>query len=261
MRSLAARRHRLAPVVVLLLGLLATGLLYSAVAPTQRAEAAAGSGGADLIDEGRRLFLSNCSTCHGLNAEGTGDGPSLIGVGAAAVDFQVETGRMPLAQPGPQAPDGRIRFSTEQIDAMAAYIASLAPGPSRPTAEMLAYEGGDAALGGEIFRTNCSMCHNFAGSGGALTQGKYAPSLKGVAPEHIYEAMLTGPQNMPVFSDAQLSEKNKQDIIKYLKTIEAEPAPTRSLGSIGPVAEGLFGWIVGLGLMALAAVWLAQKAK
>jgi ubiquinol-cytochrome c reductase cytochrome c subunit len=105
------------------------------------------------------------------------------------------------------------------------------------------------------------MCHNFAGSGGALTQGKYAPSLKGVTPEHIYEAMLTGPQNMPVFNDAQISPENKQDIIKYLKMIESEPAPTRSLGSIGPVAEGLFGWIVGIGLLAASAVWLAQKAK
>jgi ubiquinol-cytochrome c reductase cytochrome c subunit len=73
--------------------------------------------------------------------------------------------------------------------------------------------------------------------------------------------MLTGPQNMPVFNDAQISEAQKRDVIAYLKNIESEPAPTRSLGSIGPVAEGLFGWIVGIGLLALTAVWLAQKAK
>jgi ubiquinol-cytochrome c reductase cytochrome c subunit len=246
--------------VVLLLGLLVTGALYAVAAPTSRA-ASVSAADADPVEAGRDLFLSNCSTCHGLNAEGTGDGPTLIGVGAAAVDFQVETGRMPLAQPGPQAPKGRIRFNSEQIDQLAAYVASLAPGPPIPSADQLKWEEADAARGRGIFNTNCSMCHNFAGSGGALTQGKYAPSLKGVEPVHIYEAMLTGPQNMPVFSDTQITPEDKRDIIKYLKTIEAEPAPVRSLGSIGPVAEGLFGWIVGIGLLALSAVWLAQKAK
>lgn len=260
MRPIAARRHRFAPLAVLVLGLLVTGGLYAVVAPTPAAEASApvevGS-----VEEGKKLFLANCATCHGINAQGTGDGPTLIGVGAAAVHFQVETGRMPLAQPGPQAPRARRMFNTEQVEDLAAYIASLAPGPPVPTAEQLDYADADAALGQQLFATNCSMCHNFAGSGGALTRGKYAPPLRGVSPEHIYEAMITGPQNMPVFADTQITPEQKQAIIKYLKTIEAEPVPTRSLGSIGPVAEGLFGWVVGMGLLIAAAVWLAQKAR
>ena len=37
-----------------------------------------------------------------------------------------------------------------------------------------------------------------AGAGGALTRGKYAPSLQNTTPKHIYEAMVSGPQSMPV---------------------------------------------------------------
>jgi ubiquinol-cytochrome c reductase cytochrome c subunit len=162
-RSLAARRHRLAPVAVLVLGLLLTGAVYSFVAPDRAQATAQTSGPTGSVEEGKKLFLANCATCHGKDAQGASDGPSLIGVGSAAVHFQVETGRMPLKQPGPQAPRGRRLFNDQQAAHLGAYIASLAPGPSVPTAEQLDYEKGNAASGGEIFRTNCSMCHNFAG--------------------------------------------------------------------------------------------------
>ena len=255
------RRHRLAPVVLLMVALGGTGAAYSAFAPTTGAQAAVGPSAATL-EEGRQLFLRNCSSCHGLNAEGSADGPSLIGVGAASVDFQVGTGRMPARQLGPQVEKKRVEFNDEQIEAMAAYIASLAPGPAVPDAEQLDYSDADAAEGGSIYRTNCSMCHNYAGSGGALTRGKYAPSLRGVEPKHIYEAMLTGPQSMPVFNDNNLTTEDKQDIIAFLKATEEEPAPGGStLGKVGPVSEGAVGWLVGLGGLIACAVWLGAKAR
>src|SRR5690606_19312344 len=138
-----------------------------------------------------------CASCHGLNAEGTAAGPNLHGVGAAAVDFQVGTGRMPMAASGPQAEQKPVQFTEEQIAALATYVASLAPGPAIPADEYLTGEG-DVANGAELFRINCAMCHNVAGAGGALTEGKFAPSVKNVEPVHVYEAMVTGPQNMPV---------------------------------------------------------------
>jgi ubiquinol-cytochrome c reductase cytochrome c subunit len=105
------------------------------------------------------------------------------------------------------------------------------------------------------------MCHNFAGVGGALTQGKYAPSLQGVDPKHIYEAMLTGPQSMPVFADGTLEPEDKRKIIAYLKAIETEPAVGgATLGQLGPVSEGLVGWLVGLGGLIACAVWLGAKS-
>ena len=144
-----------------------------------------------------------------------------------------------------------------------AYVASLAPGPAIPTDDQLNYErDGNVAEGGELFRTNCAMCHNFAGQGGALTQGKYAPTLMGVDAKHIYEAMVTGPQSMPVFSDKTITPAEKLSIIKWIKSVQDEPQQGGiSLGRVGPVTEGLFGWLVGLGILIGVAVWLASKAK
>ena len=142
-------------------------------------------------------------------------------------------------------------------------ISSLAPGPAIPEESQLNYErDGNVAEGGELFRTNCAMCHNFAAQGGALTQGKYAPTLMGVEAKHIYEAMVTGPQSMPVFSDKTITPAEKLSIIKWIKSAEQEPAQGGiSLGRVGPVTEGLFGWIVGLGVLVGIAVWLASKAR
>jgi ubiquinol-cytochrome c reductase cytochrome c subunit len=255
------RRHRFAPVVLLLLGLAATGGAYAAFAPTSDAQAAAGMS-TQTAEEGRALFLKNCATCHGLNAQGSTDGPSLVGVGAAAVDFQVGTGRMPARQPGPQIQAKRVQFTQDQIDAMAAYVASLGPGPAVPSESDLSTEDADVAEGGEIYRTNCAMCHNYAGSGGALTRGKYAPSLKETTPKHIYEAMLTGPQSMPVFGDGTITPDEKRDIIAFVTTQRNEPSPGgASLGRIGPVSEGLVGWLVGIGALIGCAVWLGAKAR
>jgi ubiquinol-cytochrome c reductase cytochrome c subunit len=215
------------------------------------------------IEEGRQIFLKGCSSCHGINAEGAQIAPSLVGVGAASVDFQVGTGRMPMADMSTQAMRKKPIYNAEETAALAAYVASLAPGPEIPTEASLNYErDGNTAEGGELFRNNCAMCHNFAGQGGALSQGKYAPTLMGVEPKHIYEAMVTGPQSMPVFSDKTLTPAEKLSIIKWIKFAESEPnLGGASLGRVGPVTEGLLGWVLGLGMLIGVAVWLAMKAK
>lgn len=256
------RRHPAATYVLLLFALLATGGIYTAVTARGSANAAAGSTAMASVADGKALFNVNCSSCHGINAEGTARGPSLIGVGAAAVDFQVGTGRMPAADIGPQVPQRKVRFTQAQIDDLAAYVASLGPGPAIPNASDLSTAGADIALGGEIFRTNCSMCHNFVGSGGALSNGKYAPSLKGIAPKYIWEAMITGPASMPKFSNGTLTPQDKQDVIAWLTTVHSEGDPGGfGLGQIGPVSEGLVLWVVGLGGLIGCAVWLGAKAK
>jgi ubiquinol-cytochrome c reductase cytochrome c subunit len=255
----------MALVLLIALALLATGAAYAALAPKP---AQASTASADDIAEGKKLFLANCATCHGLNAQGgpvnlddQTTAPSLIGVGAASVDFQVGTGRMPMAMPGPQAQEKRVQFNQEEISQLAAYVASLAPGPAIPGAEYTSGEGGDAARGGAIFRVNCAMCHNFAGAGGALTRGKYAPSIRGVEGKHVYEAMVTGPQSMPVFNDQNITPERKRDVIAFLNTIQEEPnASGSALGNLGPVPEGLFVWIVGIGALIGCAVWLGSKA-
>jgi ubiquinol-cytochrome c reductase cytochrome c subunit len=258
----ARRRHPLAAVVVLLLALAATGGLYAAFAPAGKAQAD-DSAQSLTIQEGKKLYEVGCASCHGTGGQGSSDGPSLVGVGAAAVDFQVGTGRMPAAtSQGAQVPRKKPSYTQAQIDQLAAYIASLGAGPNVPTKDQYSPDGADIAKGGELFRTNCAQCHNFTGKGGALTEGKYAPTLEGVAPKHIYEAMLTGPQNMPSFPDTTLSSKNKKDIIAYLHAVDSSQTTNPGgleLGGLGPVSEGLFAWIFGLGAMIAVAVWVAAR--
>lgn len=255
----AGRRHPLATVALLAIGLLSTGGAYALFTSSATAETTAAADA--QIEDGGKLFAANCATCHGMNLQGTTQAPSLIGVGAAAVDFQVGTGRMPLAATGPQAEQKPPQFTEEQTAALAAFVASKAPGPAIPSEEYLKGDG-DAAVGAELFRINCAMCHNVAGAGGALTEGKFAPPLGGVAPAHVYEAMITGPQNMPVFNDDNISPEDKANIITYLKYLDETPSVGGfGLGNLGPVSEGLFIWIFGLGAIVGITVWLTAKSN
>ena len=248
--------------MLLIFALLAIGTTFSVASATVTETQSVFDRSAS-IEEGKQIFLKGCSSCHGLNAEGASIAPSLIGVGAASVDFQVGTGRMPMADMSTQAMRKPRVYNEEETAALAAYVASLAPGPAIPGESELNYErDGNSAEGGELFRNNCAMCHNFAGQGGALSQGKYAPTLMGVEPKHIYEAMITGPQSMPVFSDKTITPEEKLSIIKWIKAAEAEPnLGGATMGRIGPVTEGLLAWVLGLGLLIGIAVWLTTRAR
>jgi ubiquinol-cytochrome c reductase cytochrome c subunit len=262
------RRRPLAGLLVLLLGLLLTGSLYAVLAPAQATSQASDT---EQVAKGRELFLVGCSFCHGQNGEGvrTQDGnnlgPSLVGVGAAAVDFQVGSGRMPMAQPGSQAESKTAVYNEEEIAALAAYVASLGVGPAIPDESDYSIEGLSEAereeaivRGGQIFLTNCTACHNFEGSGGAMPRGGYAPKIRGVEPRYIYEAMLTGPQGMDNFSNGNLSPEEKRDVIAYLQSLEDQPSYGGfGLGGMGPVSEGLVAWLVGIGACVGFAVWIA----
>jgi len=262
------RRRPLAGLVLLLLGLLLTGGLYSAFAP---ATASTASDNEELVAEGRELFLVGCAFCHGQNGEGVSTvngnwlGPTLAGVGAAAVDFQVGTGRMPMAQPGAQNPTKPVSYDQDEIDALAAYVASLAPGPSVPDPSDYSLAGLSSdereeaiARGGQIFLTNCTACHNYAGKGGAMPRGGYAPNLSDTSAKHIYEALLTGPGQMDSFSNGNLSPEEKRDVIAYLYSLREQPAYGGfTFGSLGPVGEGLLAWVIGIGALVAIATWIA----
>jgi ubiquinol-cytochrome c reductase cytochrome c subunit len=261
------RRSKVAGLVVLLIGLLFTGGLYSMFAPASAQQSMSAD---EQVADGRQLFLVGCSFCHGQNGEGvrTTDGnqlgPSLVGVGAAAVHFQVSTGRMPMAAPAQQAPAKAVVYTDDEIAALAAYVASLGPGPAIPNPADYSLDGlsdqerEEAVVrGGQIFLTNCTACHNFAGAGGAMPQGGYAPSLGNATGQQIYEALLTGPQAMPSFSNGSLSPDEKRDVIAYLMSLRTTPEYGGfGLGAFGPVAEGLFAWL-GVGALVGAAIWIA----
>jgi len=260
-RRSTGRRSPWAAAALIGIGLLLTGGIYAGASAAVAATSDTQVASALTVEDGKKLFQANCATCHGLNLQGTESGPSLYGVGELAVEFQVSTGRMPLQMQGPQAPQKPAQFTEDQIKAMAAFVQSTSPGPTYPSDETLDGEG-DVARGAELFRINCAMCHNVAAAGGALTEGKYAPALTSTSPLHMYAAMVTGPQNMPVFNDLNLTTEDKRDIISALLFLQQNESPGGfSLGSLGPVSEGLFIWIFGIGALIAITVWITAKSN
>lgn len=254
------RRRRRVPLgVTIVLALVVTGALWALLAPAGRADS-----GTDpsAVAQGRELFAQGCASCHGVQGEGVqGRAPSLIGVGSAAVDFQVSSGRMPLAQVGVQADRKPAVYSQEQIDQLAAYVQSLGGGPEAPTITKADVAAANLSEGGEVFRANCATCHNFAGAGNALDMGRFAPNLGKATTKQIYEAMLTGPEAMPVFGDKQITPEQKVAVAKYIETLRHGQDPGgANLGHLGPVPEGLLIFIVGVGGLVLATIFIGTKA-
>lgn len=263
MKSLATQRRRpVAALVLVVLTLSLIGALYAAVGSATKAQAVDAPNQAQQIAQGEKLFVQSCSSCHGIGGVGTDEAPSLVGAGEASADFQLSTGRMPLTAEQAQAQARYPTFNDEEIMAISKYVGSLGAGPSNPTASQLEYEDANLALGGELFRTNCSQCHNFAGEGGALSNGKYAPNVREATPLQIWQAMLTGPENMPVFSDQTMSDSDKQAVIKFIRHLDQEPSYGGwDGGSLGPVSEGLTVFLVVIGLLIGAAVWIGAKVR
>jgi ubiquinol-cytochrome c reductase cytochrome c subunit len=257
-------RRRVGAAFRMIAALALAGGVYSAFTPGAAAEDRTLSTAAQ---EGKALFDNSCITCHGVNAGGVaGRGPSLIGVGAASVEFQVGTGRMPMVRQEAQAEQKPPQFSEAQTEQLAQYIQELGGGPQIPTGELVEnLEANPEALarGGELFRLNCTSCHGFGGGGGALSSGKYAPSLHDATPEEIYAAMLTGPQNMPVFGDNTLTPDEKREIITYINLQlqnDKDPGGIFNLGRYGPSTEGIAIFVVGITILVFASLWIAGKS-
>ncbi|MDQ4095211.1 MAG: c-type cytochrome [Actinomycetota bacterium] len=226
---MAERPHGFRLVVLLLLAV-DISLLLSSVA---RAQSPVGDTGEELYDE-------SCASCHGPDGEGTEVGPSLEGVGAASADFQLRTGRMPLAEPDAQATRKDSPFTQEQIDALVEYVASFGEGPPIPEVDI---EGREVSPGQKLYAANCAPCHGTTGTGGAVGPGALAPSLFRADPVEVAEAMITGPGQMPVF---RLGEEERNDVVAYVAYLQNEQDPGGTdIGGIGPVPEGYVAWLLG----------------
>jgi ubiquinol-cytochrome c reductase cytochrome c subunit len=206
-RARTKLRRRVAGLLALGVALIGAGAAYAVFVP--RAQTAQAQEDPAQLRLGQQVYNNTCISCHGANLQGVKDrGPSLIGVGDAAVYFQT------------------------------------------------------SARGGELVRLNCASCHNFTGRGGALSAGKFAPDLDAASEDQIYTAMQTGPQNMPKFSDRQLTPDEKKDIIAYVKSVsDGNNNPGGdSLGGFWPASEGVIAWVVGIGALVGVTLWIGSRA-
>ena len=214
---------------------------------------------------GQSLYLQNCASCHGVQANGVpadgtaGSYPNLIGLGAATVDFWIASGRMPAADPrSVQAERHSPRLTNAQAVAIASWVNSLDPAyPAIPTPNL---KGADASNGEALFALNCAACHTITGGGDALASGTYAPSLRNIPGYQVVEAIRTGPGNMPRFT-GNLSDYQVRDIVAYVTGEIQHPQNPGGLGlgGLGPVAEGFIGLLLGVGLLALVGYWVGER--
>ena len=212
----------------------------------------------DPADRGTQLYLEHCASCHGERGQGAQRGPSLIGVGAASVDFQVSTGRMPVSQEVQQAHRGEPVFSAADISALVDHVTSFGGGgPGIPRVGP-----GAVGSGREIFAANCAPCHGATGAGAALTNGWIAPPLYDSTAVQVAEAVRVGPGLMPVFPSQVLDDRQVDDLAAYVQRLRGERLDRGGdpLGRLGPLAEGLVAWLAALALLVAAARWLGRRA-
>jgi ubiquinol-cytochrome c reductase cytochrome c subunit len=213
------------------------------------------------IAKGRVLFVQTCSACHGVLGQGSNLGPELRGVGSAAVDLWLSAGWMPLRTLGSQ-PEGKpVYLTRQQINQIVAYVYSLDPvGVQVPT--HLDLKNASSASGFEVFSLNCAPCHTITGAGDALANGNHAPPLThGVTPTMVYEAIRTGPGNMPRFAAGDITNQQALDVVAFVTRNIEHPANIGGigLGGVGPVAEGFVGLFVGVGVCLLGAYWVGDR--
>jgi ubiquinol-cytochrome c reductase cytochrome c subunit len=216
--------------------------------------------------DARMLFQRDCAVCHGPGGTGTKLGPSLIGVGRAAIDYYVTTGRMPLGRPGRFALDADAKvsrhtppYTAAEMRALVDYAVSVT-GPGGPDLGSLDVAGADLGRGGELFRLQCAACHSWAGEGGALLHGE-APELTKATARQTAEAVRVGPGAMPAFGTAALDDQQLADVVAYVRQLQHPHDPGGSaLWHLGPVAEGAVALVIGLGVLLVFTRWIGDTA-
>jgi len=207
-------------------------------------------------DDGRTLYMTRCSSCHGDNGQGSALAPPLLGKSASDIHLMLDTGRMPAAVPYANEIHKTPIFTQEQMTAIVAYVQSFTSGPVDSTLPRIL--PGDVAHGRALFNENCAHCHGAVGNGASVGYDNVAPSLMNATVFQVGEAIRAGPEIMPRFGSDLLSDQDVSDIARYVNYVQTQSDQPRSIDSgglplahIGPVAEGLIAWVFGIGLLVL----------
>lgn len=200
--------------------------------------------------EGEHLYSVHCSSCHGMNAEGSAQAPPLRNVDAAIVDFELRTGRMPAEAPHEQEYDRPAAFTRPQMNAIVAFVMSKSSGEKLLPALQLP---GKLESGRRVFEENCQQCHAATARGNAVGYRDVAPSLMDASPMQIAEAVRAGPDVMPPFGPKVIDDAALSDVVTYVEYLQhAKYNPGgMQLANLGPVPEGFIAWVVGIGLLVL----------
>jgi ubiquinol-cytochrome c reductase cytochrome c subunit len=234
------------------------GPLAAAPIPDDHRQVAAAQVTADT--RGADLYQANCSACHGMGGEGTANGPALTASGAAAVDFMIRTGRMPLPAPNQPVRRGAPIFAEPDIQALVAYVSSFGGGPPIPNVQV--DSATDTAAGRAAYVATCAACHGAGATGDAVGGGQVAPPLLDTAPTQVGEAIRIGPGAMPAFDARQLSDQQLSQIAGYLQFLKHNAAPGgATVGGVGPVAEGYVGWLVYLVALVGITRWIERRRR
>jgi ubiquinol-cytochrome c reductase cytochrome c subunit len=246
--------ERLTPWLPLVPVALAAAVLAAGIASPG---AQAGAAGAAQEVDGQQLYMRQCASCHAADGSGVADhGPSLEHEGRASADFVLRTGRMPLPDPDQQPSRRPVRLSEAEIVALVDHVGSLGEGPDIPDVDPAR---GSLPDGGRLYQLNCAACHVASGAGAAIGEGGVAPSLMESTPVEVGEAVLIGPGAMPVFG--ALDSQDIDDLAAYVEQLQDEDATgVTSLGGVGPVAEGLAAWILGLLALVAFSRWIGTPS-
>jgi len=206
---------------------------------------------------GARLYQRDCAFCHGADGRGTSRGQSLTEVGPAEAHYSITSGRMPIQEVGDERRRREVRYTAEEVDAMIAHMRRfLAFEPEIPEVDI---EKGTLHEGAEVFLAECAACHQWSGAGGALL-GREAPGLKEATPTQIASAVRSGPPGMPGYGEEVIDEEQLNSVVKYVLYLrEPQDRGGNGLWHLGPFAEGLIGWVVGIGVLILAVLWIGER--
>ena len=192
----------------------------------------------------RQLYETACITCHGANLQGVHGPraepdrrrlrrPSTSRSAPAACRWPGQEAQAERKTPLVRPPDADRRQ-------LGAYIQALGGGPAvprrRPAGPRRRRSPAAASCSGSTARPATASPAAAARCPPASTR----PDLDEATDRQIYAAMLTGPQNMPMFGDNQLTPDEKRDIIAYIQNAQGNDTDPGGYGSagIGPVLRG-----------------------
>ncbi len=241
----------LAPLLVVL----ATPLLGGHRSAGAQSEAESGAEAGGQV-EAEQAYLADCASCHGAEGRGTNRGPTLVGVGKASTYYYLSTGRMPIDEPNADIKRADPAYSPELVEALVEYVDGF--GGGGPDLAHLSPEEADLGKGGRVYRAQCASCHTTAGGGGALLRQE-APPVYHATPAETAAAIRVGPGTMPAFGEAALNDEELNDVVAYVEYLSSpQDRGGQPLWHLGPLIEGLVGWVVGMGLLVLLALWIGK---